>query len=132
MQTVYSMENLRYILFYLVIPLLVLLIISFIILNIYKHKNKGNSHTSYVVSYWNNVLGVIITSMLLAVSIGFALAFVKTVSENNLIAENRFFYYFFMVFPAVPLVFLLYYISKFVMNVNNKEKTKKEIVNDEE
>lgn len=67
-------------------------------------------------------MGIIFTSILLSVSIGFSLAFTENVRVLDAIEENIFFYYFFMVFPVFPLFFLVFYITKFITNIRKKEK----------
>lgn len=123
-QIVYSEENLRFLLYYTVIPLLVIIILFFISTKIYMHfnKNKDDNRTNFVINYWSNVMGIILTAILLSISIGFALAFTHKVNELNAIEENKTLYYFFIAFPTFPLVFLIYYISKFIINIRKKEK----------
>lgn len=127
-QTVYSEENMRVLLFYIIIPLLVILVLFFIGTKIYEHHNKDKdlNRTNFVINYWSNVMGIIFTAILLSVSIGFSLAFTENVRALNAIEENIFFYYFFMVFPVFPLFFLVFYIVKFINNIRRKEKLDKE------
>ena len=127
-QTVYSEENMRVLLFYIIIPLLVILVLFFIGTKIYEHRNKDIdlNRTNFVINYWSNVTGIIFTAILLSVSIGFSLAFTENVRALNAIEENIFFYYFFMVFPLFPLFFLIFYIVKFINNIRRKEKLDKE------
>lgn len=133
-KTVYSEENLRVLLFYVIIPLLVVLVLFFIGTKIYEHhnKDKDKNRTNFVINYWSNVVGIFVTSILLSISIGFSLAFTENVRELNAIDENAFFYYFFMVFPVVPLLFLIYYIAKFIINIRKKDKLEKEESESEE
>lgn len=123
-ETVYREENLRVLLFYVIIPLLIIFILFFIGTKIYEYKNRNKdlNRTNYVINYWSNVMGIIFTAILLSVSIGFSLAFTANVRDLNAIEENIVFYYFFMVFPAFPLFFLIYFISKFITNIRRKEK----------
>ena len=118
----------RVLLFYVIIPLLVILVLFFIGTKIYEHRNKDKdlNQTNYVINYWSNVMGIIFTAILLSVSIGFSLAFTENVRALNVIEENIFFYYFFMVFPVFPLFFLIFYIVKFINNIRRKEKLDKE------
>lgn len=127
-QTVYSEENMRVLLFYVIIPLLIILVLFFIGTKIYEHRNKDKdlNRTNFVINYWSNVIGIIFTAILLSVSIGFSLAFTENVRALNAIEENIFFYYFFMVFPLFPLFFLIFYIVKFITNIRRKEKLDKE------
>lgn len=127
-QTVYSEENMRVLLFYVIIPLLIILVLFFIGTKIYEHFNKDKdlNRTNFVINYWSNVMGIIFTAILLSVSIGFSLAFTENVRALNAIEENIFFYYFFMVFPLFPLFFLIFYIVKFINNIKRKEKIDKE------
>lgn len=127
-QTVYSEENMRVLLFYVIIPLLIILVLFFIGTKIYEHHNKDKdlNRTNFVINYWSNVMGIIFTAILLSVSIGFSLAFTENVRALNAIEENIFFYYFFMVFPLFPLFFLIFYIVKFINNIRRKEKLDKE------
>lgn len=127
-QTVYSERNMRVLLYYVIIPLIVLLILFFIGIKIYEHHNKKKNinRTNYVVNYWSNVIGVLFTAILLSVSIGFSLAFTENVRALNAIEENKFFYYFFTVFPVFPFFFLVFYITKFITNIRRKEKLDKE------
>ena len=123
-QTVYSEENMRVLLCYVIIPLIIILIIFFIGTKIYEHYNKKKdlNRTNFVINYWSNVMGIIFTSILLSVSIGFSFAFTENVRALDAIDENIFFYYFFMVFPLFPLFFLIFYIAKFIINIKRKEK----------
>lgn len=127
-QTVYSEGNMRVLLFYVIIPLLIILVLFFIGTKIYEHRNKDKdlNRTNFVINYWSNVMGIIFTAILLSVSIGFSLAFTENVRALNAIEENIFFYYFFMVFPLFPLFFLIFYIVKFINNIRRKEKLDKE------
>ena len=127
-QTVYSEENMRVLLIYVIIPLLIILVLFFMGTKIYEHFNKDKdlNRTNFVINYWSNVMGIIFTAILLSVSIGFSLAFTENVRALNAIEENIFFYYFFMVFPLFPLFFLIFYIVKFINNIKRKEKLDKE------
>ena len=123
-QAVYNEENFKILLFYVILPLTAVLFIFFIGTKIYSalRKNKDVNETNYAVNYWTNVLGIIVTSILLSVSIGFALSFTQRVRDLNAIEENAFLYYFFMVFPIIPLIFLIVYIRKYIVNMKRKER----------
>lgn len=123
-QAVYNEENFRVLLFYIILPLTVVLLLFFAGTKIYSalKKDKDINQTNYAINYWTNVLGILVTAILLSVSIGFALSFTQTVRDLNAIEENAFLYYFFMVFPFIPFIFLIVYIRKFIVNMKIKEK----------
>lgn len=123
-QAVYSEENFRVLLFYIILPLTVVLLLFFAGTKIYSalKEDKDINQTNYAINYWTNVLGILVTAILLSVSIGFALSFTQTVRDLNAIEENAFLYYFFMVFPFIPFIFLIVYIRKFIVNMKRKEK----------
>ena len=129
MQTIYSIRNLRILLFYIMIPLLIVLILFFIFSRIYikKRENKDSNKTNYVLNYWGDVLGIIFSTILLSVSIGFAAALMKTLRDLNAINENIVFYYAFALFPIIPFIFMYLYIKKFIRNINKKEKLEEEM-----
>lgn len=121
---VYSEKNLKIILFYIIIPLTILLLIFFLGTKIYERlrKDKDVNRTNYVINYWTSFVGVFIASVLLSVSIGYGVAFTNLVRDYNAINENVFFYYFFMVFPIIPFVFLIIYIRKFLRNLKKHDR----------
>lgn len=132
-QAVYSEENFRVLLFYVILPLICILLLFFIGTKIYiyirKKREKNVNHTNYVVNYWTNVLGILVAAILLSVSIGFSLSFTRQVRELNAIDENLILYYFFMVFPIIPFIFLIIYIRKFIVNMRYSDQIEE---NDEE
>ncbi len=129
MQTIYSIRNLRILLFYVMIPLLIVLILFFIFSRIYikKRENKDSNKTNYVLNYWGDVLGIVFSTILLSVSVGFAAALMKTLRDLNAISENIVFYYAFALFPIIPFIFMYLYIKKFIRNINKKEKLEEEM-----
>ena len=128
METIYSIEDLRFLFFYLIIPFTVILILFYIFTKIYtkKHQDQDKNYTNYVVNYWSNVLGIIFAAILLSVSLGFGAAFTRTLEDLAIVNENIFLYYFFMFFPILPLIFLFIYIGKFIRNMRRKEKLERE------
>lgn len=134
METIYSMENLKVLLFYVMIPLTIILVLFYLFTKIYlvKRRNANINHTNYVINYWSNFLGIFFAAILLSVSIGFAAAFIKTLDELAIVDENIFLYYFFMFFPIVPFIFLLIYIRKFLKNIKKKEELEKRDENGKE
>ena len=123
---VYSEKNFKILLFYIIIPLTILLLAFFIGTKIYEklRKNKDINHTNYVINYWTSFIGIFIASILLSISIGYVAAFTKLVNDYNALDDNIFFYYFFMIFPIIPFIFLIIYIRKFIRNLKNQDKIK--------
>lgn len=129
MKAVYSSSNLEQIIWYVLVPLTVALLIFTLFSYFYNlaHYKKRPNHTNYVINFWSSVLGIIFGAMLLAAALGFSLAFIQNVQELNLVAEKQFFYYFFMVFPIIPFIFLIVSIRRFLLNLS-----KRHIANEEE
>lgn len=123
MQDLYSFNNLKILLFYVIIPLTTILILFLIISKIYEsgRKNKDKNQTNYVLNYWSITMCIIFVAILLSTSVGFAAAFTRTLREFNIVEENKFLYYFFMFFPIFPFSFLIIYIRKYLKNIKNKE-----------
>ena len=121
---VYNEKNFKILLFYIIIPLTILLLVFFIGTKIYEklRKNKDINHTNYVINYWTSFIGIFIASILLSISIGYVAAFTKLVNDYNALDDNIFFYYFFMIFPIIPFIFLIIYIRKFIRNLKNQDK----------
>ena len=111
------------------IPLLIVLILFFIFSRIYikKRENQDSNKTNYVLNYWGDVLGIVFSTILLSVSVGFAAALMKTLRDLNAISENIVFYYAFALFPIIPFIFMYLYIKKFIRNINKKEKLEEEM-----
>ena len=123
METIYTTENFKILLFYIIIPLTVVLILFFIGTKIYTYlnKDKNSNDVNYAINYWTNVLGVLVTSILLSVSIGFALSFTQTVRDLNAVEENAFLYYFFMVFPIIPFIFLIVCVDAAILEIKSPQ-----------
>lgn len=128
MKTIYSITNLTNIIWFVLVPLLIVLVVYFIFINLYSasHEKKYPNRTNYIRNYWSSLIGIIFGSVLFAVSIGFALAFTQTVRNLNAIEQNKFFYYFFMVFPIIPFIFLITFIKRFITNLNKRYILEKE------
>ena len=107
-QTVYSEENLKVLLFYVIIPLIVIYIIFYIGLKIYEHRNKkkDSNRVNFVMNYWSTAIAILFTAILLSISIGFSLAFTENVRELNAVDENLMLYYFFIDLLIIRLFFL--------------------------
>ncbi len=136
MKTVYSIKTLTNVIWFVLIPLLIILIVYFIFINLYRadHEAKYPNRTNYVRNYWSSLIGVIFGAILFAMSLGFALAFIQTVRNLGAIEQNKFFYYFFMVFPIIPFLFLIVFMKKFISNLNKKyilDKETKEVEENE-
>ena len=67
-QAVYSEENFRVLLFYIILPLTVVLLLFFAGTKIYSalKKDKDINQTNYAINYWTNVLGILVTAILLS------------------------------------------------------------------
>ncbi len=123
MDIIVSLESLEKVFWYVIIPLIIVLVFFYLFIFIYDRKEKKtNSEHNYVINYFGNIISIIFGAAFLGVTIGFSGAFIKTLQDYGMMNENQFLYYFVMIFPVFPLIFLLYFIRKFMKNIKAKEK----------
>lgn len=121
----YSVSFFIKLLFWLFIPiLLVVAIASFLI---HKYSKKDKEQVQVKKEAYSALLAILVVGVLLAIVIGFSVTFTSILKSRNLIKGNEIIYYFIFITPLIPFTFLVYYIRKLVqVIVKEKNKLKEE------
>ena len=123
MDVIISLENLGKVLWYVLVPLIVVLLCFYLFIFIYDRKTKKkDAYHNYVINYIGNVISIIFGAAFLGVTIGFSCAFIQTLMDYGMVQENQFLYYLVLFFPILPLIFFLFFIGKFIKNLKRKEE----------
>lgn len=124
MNIFYSLTGVREVVYMVLIPLFVTLVLYGLFVFFYsmKMRNKNQREKNYVISFWSSVIGIVFGAVLLSVSIGFVIAFVKRVEAEGLVVNNQLIYTLFCCFPVIPFLFLISFIYRFLKNLKEKAK----------
>lgn len=123
MDVIISLENLEKVLWYVLVPLIVVLLCFYLFIFIYDRKTKKkDAYHNYVINYIGNVISIIFGAAFLGVTIGFSCAFIQTLTDYGMVQENQFLYYLVLFFSILPLIFFLFFIGKFIKNLKRKEE----------
>ena len=123
MSIMISLVNLRKIFFLVILPLLITIVLFTIFTIVFKAKNKKDrpKYTTYVINYWSNILGIIFAAIVLGLATGFCIAFNATLTKYGLVATNQVIYYTLIIFPLIPFLLLLLFLSKFLKILKYRE-----------
>ncbi len=123
MNIMISLVNLRRIFFLVILPLLITIILFTIFTIVFKVKNMKErpEYTIYVINYWSNILGIIFAAIITGLATGFCLAFNATLRKYGIVASNRLIYYILLVFPLIPFLILIFFISKLLKTLKYRE-----------
>ena len=114
--------------YYVVIPILAILLVYFIFSLIYR-KQKGTYYYNYVVDYVYSVLGIIFCSLLFCLILGYSIATLQILIVNNVIREYLLLAIIIGILPLIPSIFLVYILRIYVRNLKRKEKLDEELEN---
>lgn len=105
--------------YYVVIPILVILLIYFVF-NLAYHRKKGTYYYNYVVDYIYSTLGVLFCSLLLCLLLGYSIATIQILSEANVIQNNILMFIVLLILPIIPTIFLGYVLKVYIKNLKRK------------
>ncbi len=105
--------------YYVVIPILVILLIYFVF-NLAYHRKKGTYYYNYVVDYVYSTLGVLFCSLLLCLLLGYSIATIQILSEANVIQNNILMFIVLLILPIIPTIFLGYVLKVYIKNLKRK------------
>lgn len=107
--------------YYVVIPILVILLVYFVFNFLYRRK-KGTYYYNYVVDYVYSTLGILFCSLLFCLLLGYSIATIKVLIISDAIKEYLWLAIIIGILPFVPTSFLIYVINIFLKNLKRKEK----------
>ncbi len=110
--------------YYVVIPIVVILIAYFLFTVFYKHK-KDSYYYNYVVDYVYSTLGTVFCSLLFCLLLGYSIATIQILVVNNLFEEYYALGIILIILPIVPASFLVYVIRIYLKNLKRKEELDK-------
>ena len=87
--------------YYVVIPIIVILLIYAMFSLIYGRK-KDSIYYNYVVDYVYSTLGIIFCSLLFCLLLGYSMATIKTILSNNLLESYKILSIVLVILPLIP------------------------------
>ena len=112
--------------YYVIIPIIVILVAYFLFWLIYRNK-KDTYYYNYVVDYVYSTLGIIFCSLLFCLLLGYSIATIEIITRANLINTYLILVIILIVLPIVPACFLVYVIKVYLNNLKRKERLDKEL-----
>ena len=107
--------------YYVIIPIIVILIGYFIFYLVYKNK-KGTYYYDYVVDYVYSTLGIVFCGLLLCLLLGYSIATIKVLIMNNAFKDYIILDIILIILPIIPASFLVYVLKVYFKNLKRKEK----------
>ena len=89
----FSKENFFMLMKWVFIPVSVMVVIVGLIALIYKKVSKNTNRTNRMIDFFTSLLAIVVTSLLLVIVVSFAISFIETMRERNLIEANKLIYY---------------------------------------
>lgn len=77
------------------------------------YKEKVNIHFS--------IISIVITLVLIAITVCFAVNFINIMKAKNIIEHNKIIYYIIIITPLIPFTYIVYLIINFVKMLSNNE-----------
>lgn len=123
MKVIYDISSFRKAFFFLIIPLLVIIISFLIGITIYSVKSKKKDvRYHYNMNFYSLLLAIIVCSFLTAFSLGFSINFIKVIYSSHSVEQYQILYYLSFFFPLFPFVFLILFMILFYKNYMNKKR----------
>lgn len=106
--------------YYVVIPILVILLVYFVFNFLYRRK-KGTYYYNYVVDYVYSTLGIIFCSLLFCLLLGYSIATIQILIQTEVYREYFWLVMIIAILPLIPTAFLIYILRVYVKNLKRKE-----------
>lgn len=106
--------------FYILIPILLILLVYLIFYVLYRRK-KGTYYYNYIVDYVYSTLGIIFSSLLLCLLLGYSIATIQVLYLANSLTNNIIPVLILIILPIIPAWFLYYALKIYIKNLKRKE-----------
>lgn len=132
MNLIYDSDFVKKMAILILVPVVCVVAFTVFCLFIYSLTNKEHNSPryNYIMNFYSCLIGVVLVSLLLAVSIGFSYNFIEFMKINQLNGEFKNVYYIVYALPFLPLITLFIILVKFIKVVMNRPE-KEEINNNE-
>ena len=107
--------------YYVVIPILVILLAYFVFSFLYR-KKKGTYYYDYVVDYVYSTLGIIFCSLLLCLLLGYSIATIQIMMSTGVLKDHFLLTLVIAILPIIPSCFLVYILKIYIKNLKRKER----------
>ena len=114
--------------YYVIIPIIGILIAYFLFWLLYKNK-KGSYYYNYVVDYVYSTLGIVFCSLLFCLLLGYSIATIEIITSAKLISTYLILVIVLIILPVVPACFLVYVIKVYLRNLKRKEILDRDLEN---
>lgn len=107
--------------YYCFLPALLIIIACLIFWLFYRYK-KGTHYYVFTLNYFYEIAGIILSSILLALLIGYSTATIYTIYLNNLINDYYAFIIMLAFLPLIPLCLFIWLCFKLYQNLEYKKE----------
>lgn len=114
---------------FLPILLIILLVEAILFFYLKSAKNRDIPNYKEKVNIHFSIISIVITLVLIAITVCFAVNFINIMKAKNIIEHNKIIYYIIIITPLIPFTYIVYLIINFVKMLSNneiKEDTTKE------
>ena len=119
------------VIFYVLIPMVCILLIYFIFYLIYR-KKKGTYYYNYVVDYVYSTLGIVFCGLLFCLLLGYSIATFQILVMNKLLENYIILAIILVILPIIPAFFLIYVIRIYLKNLKRKVRLDEDLEKKEE
>ena len=109
------------VIYYVVIPIICILLIYFVFSLIY-HRKRGTYYYNYVVDYVYSTLGIIFCGLLFCLLLGYSIATFQILIVNRILSNYILLAVILVILPVVPSCFLVYVVRVYLKNLKRKER----------
>lgn len=110
--------------YYVLLPIFVIILLFGIFILVVSRKDslKKDLETRFKLNYWSSIMGIILGSILLTVSIGYSVALIQKIYVYELTNVYPVVLAILYIFPIVPLVFVIFCIVRFIKVLKHRNE----------